>query len=83
MSTSKDDGDWNYYNNNDLYVKMKPRAETCSKANMRIYIYAVFIDVRERSFTHHRNYMHATYHHYICDSIMLAAAYVNIMKNRM
>jgi hypothetical protein len=64
-------------------VKIKLRAEACSKANTRIYIYAIFIDVRERSFTHHRNYMHATYHYCICDGNMLAAAYINVMRNRM
>jgi hypothetical protein len=41
-------------------IKMKLRAETCLKVTTKIYIYAIFCDVNERSFTQHRNYMHAT-----------------------
>jgi hypothetical protein len=40
-------------------VKVKLRAETCSKANTRIYIYAIFIDVRERTIFHSPSKLHA------------------------
>jgi hypothetical protein len=61
-------------NNNKMTynVKMKLRAETCSKANTRIYIYAIFIDTR------HRNYMHATITTFVV-AICLGA--VHLLRN--